>query len=134
MAQTFYVAVQLCSIRILEYVYTCSILGGSRICLSHCVLYMRCHTTADMRERRGKPLLFWALKHPIDLAELLGRGADPNVPCRLGADLCVTPLYALAYGLRAPRDPAQARLVKSLLVHSGGRVVRYSDFCVIDIK
>lgn len=84
--------------------------------------------------RRGKPLMFWALKHPTCVVELLARGADPNIRCHINDELCVSPLYALTHGLRMPREPGRANMVKKMLLYFGGRAVRFSDYCVIDIK
>ena len=74
---------------------------------------------------------------PVQYREIWRAPAGPPFRVLRGrvmaADYRPVAAGGLSRGLRAPRDPAQAHLVKLLLVHSGGRVVRYSDFCVIDI-
>ena len=83
---------------------------------------------------RGLPLLYWALKKPDCVALLLKEGANPDISCSIDDDLCVSPLYVVENGLRTSRRRYKRQLVHEILELYGASAIRYSDFCVLDVR
>jgi hypothetical protein len=83
---------------------------------------------------KGFPLLYWALKNPECVALLLNKGANPNVRCPVAEDLNVSPLYVVENGLRISKRYEKSELVRELLEWYGASAIRYSDFCIVEIK
>jgi len=83
---------------------------------------------------QGFPLLYWALKKPECVALLLNNGANPNICCPVKEDLYVSPLYIVENGLRTSRRRYKKKLVRELLEWYGAEAIRYSDFCIVDIR
>ena len=83
---------------------------------------------------KGFPLLYWSLKKPECVALLLNQGANPDISCPIEEDLHVSPLYVVENGLRVSKRHDKSELVRELLEWHGASAIRYSDFCVVDIK
>ncbi len=83
---------------------------------------------------KGLPLLYWALKKPECVALLLNKGANPNIRCPVKEDLHVSPLYAVENCLRISKRHEKSELVRELLEWYGASAIRYSDFCIVDIR
>mgnify|MGYP001466182989 CR=1 FL=1 len=83
---------------------------------------------------QGLPLLFWALKKPKCVALLLKYGANPDISCSVDEDLHVSPLYIVQNGLRTSKNMLKSELVREILQWHGASAIRYSDFCVVEIK
>lgn len=83
---------------------------------------------------KGLPLLYWALKKPECVALLLNQGANPDISCPINENLVVSPLYVVKNGLRISKHSDKNELVCELLEYYGASAIRYSDFCIVEIK